>query len=319
MNIDLLQTLVAVADEGGYSRAARVLAVSQPAVYQRVQRLESTVGASLLQRNGRRVTLTPEGQVVYQHAHKIIRQLRLLDDAIAEGGAPAEGGALSLLVGQSLCEFPIPDICVGFRGEHPGLVVDFRVTARPSRDIDREISYGRSDIGIHSDPTPVSGLSKEKFYDEEYVALSWPGHRFAELEIVGPRDFEDEPIVAYRDATFTFSQSQVEGWFARGGVEPRPEFISNSVIAIRAFVQRRVGVSIVPRDHAVQTAGLIVRPLVEPPRRTHFFVSRVTPHEALTTRLLRSYAISQAWVRYAAEPVAAMNGEIMPTVMKPDH
>ena len=91
------------------------------------------------------------------------------------------------------------------------------------------------------------------------------------------------------------------------------------MIAIRAFVQRRVGVSIVPREHVVQTAGLIVRPLVEPPRRTHFFVSRVTPHEALTTRLLRSYAISQAWVRYAADATLAINREVMPIVMKPEY
>jgi DNA-binding transcriptional LysR family regulator len=297
MNVDLLETLVAVADEGGYSRAARVLEVSQPAVYQRLQRLEAAVGTVLVERSGRRMRLTPEGQIVYQHAHQIIRQLRLLDDAIAEGATPATGAALSILVGQSLCEFPIPDICIGFREEHPGLVVDFRVTARPTRDIDREITRGRSDIGVHSDPTPVSGLSKEKFYEEEYVALSWPDHRFRELEIVGPRDFEGEPIVAYQDATFTFSQSQVEGWFARGGVEPRPEFISNSVMAIRAFVERRVGVSIVPREHAVQTPGLMIRPLVDPPRRTHFFVSRVTPREAATTRLLRAYALSRAWIR----------------------
>lgn len=297
MNVDLLQTLVAVADEGGYSRAARVLEVSQPAVYQRLQRLEATVGSVLVERNGRRMRLTPEGQIVYQHAHQIIRQLRLLDDAIAEGSSPTAGAALSILVGQSLCEFPIPDICIGFREEHPGLVVDFRVTARPTRDIDREISYGRSDIGVHSDPTPVSGLSKEKFYEEEYVALSWPGHRFSELEIVGPGDFKDEPIVAYQDATFTFSQSQIAGWFARGGIEPQPEFISNSVMAIRAFVDRRVGVSIVPREHAVQTPGLIIRPLIDPPRRTHFFVSRVTPHEAVTTRLLRTYALSRAWIQ----------------------
>jgi DNA-binding transcriptional LysR family regulator len=304
MNVDLLQTLVAVADEGGYSRAARVLAVSQPAVYQRLQRLEASVGAPLLERQGRHMRLTPEGQVVYQHAHQIIRQLRLLEDAVAESKSPSEGSALAILVGQSLAEFPIPDICVGFQQEHPGVVVDFRVTARPSRDIDREIGYGRADIGIHSDPTPVNGLSKEKFYEEEYVALSWADHRFRELEVVCPEEFQGEPVVAYQDATFTFSQSQVEGWFARGGVALHPEFISNSVIAIREFVARRVGISIVPREHAVQTAGLIIRPLADPPKRTHYFVSRVTPHEAATTRLLRTYTLSRGWMKRGAESAA---------------
>ncbi len=297
MNVDLLETLVAVADEGGYTRAARTLSMSQPAVYQRLQRLEATVGSPLVRRAGRRVQLTPMGEVVYRHARQVIRQLRLLDDALAAGGDPAAGGTLSMLVGHSLSEFPVPDICVGFQQEHPDLIVDLRVTARTPRDLDREIAYGRADVGMHSDPAPVDGLAKQSFYEEEYVALAWPGHRFERLEMLSPRDFAGEPVVGFQDQTATFTQNQVDGWFAQAGVEPERRVISNSHIAIRELVARRVGVAIVPGEHAAGTRDLVVRPITEPPHRTLFFVSRVTPHESASLRLLRAYVLSRAWLR----------------------
>lgn len=297
MNVDLLETLVAVADEGGYTRAARVLAMSQPAVYQRLQRLEAEVGVPLVARSGRRVRLTPTGEVVYQHARQVIRQLRLLNDAVSGGETPNLGGTLSMLVGHSLGEFPLPDLCVGFQQEHPELTLDLRVTARPPRDIDVEISHGRADIGLHTDPTPVAGLAKQAFYEEEYVAVAWPGHAFQRLDVVLPEHFAGESIVAFHDVTSTFSQGQADGWYARGGVEPHPSFLSNSVITIRELVARGVGVAILPGEHVTSRRELVVRPLFDPPHRTLFFVSRVTPHEATSTRLLRSYVLSRAWLR----------------------
>jgi DNA-binding transcriptional LysR family regulator len=294
MNLELLQAFVAVAREGGYARAARALSMSQPAVYQRIQRLEAAVGVPLVVREGRQIRLTQMGQVVYAHAREITRQVEFLEDAL-EGTGPA--GDLSVLVAHSLCEFPAPDICVGFQREHPTLAVDLRVTARPPLDIDREIRDGRSDAGLHSDPSPVSGLVKEAFYDEEYVAALWPGHPLAGSDPIGPDAFRGEPIVAFRDVTYTFSQSASEAWFARAGVEVEPALISNSVIAIRQFVARRAGVAILPREHASGFPGVVTRPLLQPPHRTHYFVSRVTPYEKANVSALRAYTLSRAWQR----------------------
>jgi hypothetical protein len=52
----------------------------------------------------------------------------------------------------------------------------------------------------------------------------------------------------------------------------------------------------VPREHAVQTPNLVIRPLVDAPCRTQYFVTRVTPYEAPVTRTLRAYVLSRAWL-----------------------
>lgn len=304
MNIDLLEALVAVVQEGGYSRAARTLNLSQPAVYQRVQRLEAEVGAPVVTREGRRIRLTAVGQVVHSHAREVIRQMRLLDDALKETQAP--DGMISLMAAHSLCEFPAPDICLGFQREHPDLMLDLRLSARPSRDIDRDVQSGRSDMGMHSDPTPVSGLVKDLFYEEEFVAVAWPEHPFEELEVVTPHDFEGERVILMRDPTYTFTQGVTEGWFAQAGVRVRSSLISNSYIGIRAFVERQAGVTIMPREHALQASHILMRPIVQPPVRRHYFVSRITPHETAAQRAFRAYVLSGDWVRETSAPVGGV-------------
>ncbi|MCK9486042.1 MAG: LysR family transcriptional regulator [Dehalococcoidia bacterium] len=301
MNVDLLEALVAVADEGGYARAGRLLNLSQPAVYQRIQRLEATTGAPVVVREGRRIRLTPAGEVIYTHARDIIRQLRLLEDALREDESPG-AGVLALMVAHSLCGFPAPDICLGFQRKHTEAVVDLRISARPARDIDREIRERRSDLGMHSDPTPVKGLVKNAFYEEECVAVAWPGHRFEDLEVISPQDFADEEVVMMRDATYTFSEGLTEAWFTQGGVQVRPRLISNSFLGVRSFVERRAGVAIMPREHAVQSPYLIIRRIVNPPVRRLYFVSRVSPYESPVLRAFRDYVLSGEWLRKLPAP-----------------
>lgn len=301
MNVDLLEALVAVADEGGYARASRLLNLSQPAVYQRIQRLEATAGTPVVIREGRKIRLTAAGEVIYAHAKDIIRQLRLLEDAIRED-EPLGGGMLSLMVAHSLCGFPAPDICLGFQRKHTEIEMDLRVTARPARDIDREIRDRRSDLGMHSDPTPVKGLVKNVFYEEEYVAVAWPGHRFEGLEIVTPQDFADEEVIVMRDVTYTFTEGVSEGWFTQGGVQVRPRLVTNSLLGVRSFVERRAGVAIMPREHAIQSPYIIMRRIVNPPVRRLFFISRVTPYESAALRAFRDYVLSGDWMRELSAP-----------------
>jgi molybdate transport repressor ModE-like protein len=74
MNFTLRQVryFVAVAESGSISRAARQLSVSQSAVTEAVKDLEGDLGARLLERSGRGVTLTHRGQVFLRHANRIL-------------------------------------------------------------------------------------------------------------------------------------------------------------------------------------------------------------------------------------------------------
>ncbi|MCA9491125.1 MAG: LysR family transcriptional regulator, partial [Myxococcales bacterium] len=62
MDLDLLPALVALADHGTLASAGRALGLTQPAVHQRIGRLQDAVGVPLVRREGRRLALTEAGQ-----------------------------------------------------------------------------------------------------------------------------------------------------------------------------------------------------------------------------------------------------------------
>ncbi|MEV4636511.1 LysR family transcriptional regulator [Actinoplanes sp. NPDC049548] len=72
IEVKLLRALVAVVDEGGFSRAAQALHVTQPTVTQQIQRLESVVQAPLIERTNRRLKLTSEGRELVAHARRVL-------------------------------------------------------------------------------------------------------------------------------------------------------------------------------------------------------------------------------------------------------
>ena len=87
----LLRALVTVVDLGGYTRAARALGRSQPAISLQVQRLEALVGTKLVAVSGREIALTESGRTLAQYARQI---LRLNDEAVAFFTDPTAIGIL---------------------------------------------------------------------------------------------------------------------------------------------------------------------------------------------------------------------------------
>ncbi|MBL1115951.1 LysR family transcriptional regulator [Streptomyces sp. 110] len=88
MNVDMrhLRALAAIGDEGTVTGAARALHITQPALSRTLEQLESRLGVRLVERTTRRLELTDAGLRLWEHAHRILRQL---DDALAEAAAPA--------------------------------------------------------------------------------------------------------------------------------------------------------------------------------------------------------------------------------------
>src|SRR4051812_38547113 len=70
--IDLLQTFVAVAQTGSFTGAGRMLGLQQSTVSQHIRRLEEQTGRKYVDRNTHSVVLTPEGEILLDHARSII-------------------------------------------------------------------------------------------------------------------------------------------------------------------------------------------------------------------------------------------------------
>lgn len=72
LDIIPLRSLVAIADHGGFQRAAEAIHLTQGAVSQHVRRLETALGRTLVERHGRGSRFTPDGERLLDHARRVL-------------------------------------------------------------------------------------------------------------------------------------------------------------------------------------------------------------------------------------------------------
>lgn len=118
---DLLRTFVAAADSGSFTKAASVVHRTQSAVSMQMKRLESDLGLTLFNREGRGVALTAEGDVLYRYA---VRLLALHDEALAAVGGPRLHGVIRFGAPEDYATRYLPGALKRFGTAHPFVQVD---------------------------------------------------------------------------------------------------------------------------------------------------------------------------------------------------
>src|ERR671932_512043 len=109
MDVQRMRVFQAVADEGSFSRAARAVFLSQPAVPQHVHALEAELGVPLFDRLGRRIALTPAGAALAQHVPHILNLVSTAEVAAREAGGEASR-TLRLGVSETLATYVLPPL-----------------------------------------------------------------------------------------------------------------------------------------------------------------------------------------------------------------
>jgi len=121
LDLAQLRGFVAVAEAGGVTRAARLLNRTQSAVSVQLHRLEAAVGRKLFRREGRSLSITPEGELLLQHARGL---LRAGEDALAALGGERLAGAVRLGCMDDYAQRVIPALLAAFAAEAPEVAVE---------------------------------------------------------------------------------------------------------------------------------------------------------------------------------------------------
>lgn len=121
-----MRVFQAVADEGGFAAAARTLHLSATAVTRLVADLENHVGARLLQRTTRKMSLTDAGAAYLARVRHILVDV---DEAlsVAQAHTSEMAGTLRLLAAPVMAVHILAPVVAAFRHQHPGLDVDIHV------------------------------------------------------------------------------------------------------------------------------------------------------------------------------------------------
>ena len=91
LNLSQLQTFVTVASEGSMTAAADKLFLTQPAVSQQMKNMEDDLGVELIVRGSKQIKMTAQGEILYEHAKKILSLAQLAEVSIKSIGAQLKG------------------------------------------------------------------------------------------------------------------------------------------------------------------------------------------------------------------------------------
>ncbi|WP_022667741.1 LysR substrate-binding domain-containing protein [Desulfospira joergensenii] len=158
--IDLLHTFMVVAETRNFTKAGKHIHRSQSAVSMQIKRLTEIVGKPLIEMEGKQIYLSPMGELVLEHARKI---LKAHDAAMTAIHHSELKGRVRLGAPEDYCSLYVPQILAGFALDYPDIRVD--VICRPSADLYRDLLQEKLDLAICT----ALDIDGEKIFQEPVV------------------------------------------------------------------------------------------------------------------------------------------------------
>ncbi|MCF7222827.1 LysR family transcriptional regulator [Marilutibacter chinensis] len=226
---------------GSVSRAAEALYVSQPAVTLQLQALEREMGVKLLERSGRRLVMTREGEALYELARPLVEGLDGIDGVFRERIRGMDAGELNVAAGTSTILYLLPTIVERFKQAHPDVRLTLHnVTGAGGLDLLRSDAV---DLAVGSMLDVPTDLDYAPVYRFEPMLITPPDHPLADkpdlaLEDLSPYGLILPPqrLTTYRMVDLVFQRARVPYTVALevGGWE-----------IIKQYVAMGLGISIV--------------------------------------------------------------------------
>jgi len=234
-----LHTLEAVARHGSFSRAARELRLTQPAVSMQVRQLERDLGLPLLERVGKRTYTTKAGELLLAHAGRALQELERGVELVQQlRGIVA--GRVRLGTSASFSIYLLPPALRRFRARYPQ--TELVVVTGNAPEIARAVVANELDVGIVSLPVRERELAVTAFHRDELVAIGPPGRRWPRSRRVNAAELAREPLILFeRGATL---RRVIDDWFQRGSASPALPMELGNTEAIKKLVEAGLGLSV---------------------------------------------------------------------------
>lgn len=241
-DLDDLQALVAVVDQGGFRAAALSLNLSQPALSRRVAKLEAALNVRLFERSTRRVALTLVGQEFHQRAVAILKGIDASLQGIGEL-ALSEHGEVTIACVPSVAHNLLPPILRRFQAQFPRIVL--RLFDEGAHEVLGNVARGDSDLGINFLGADTPGIDFEPIVHERFVLACRADHPLARRRAIDWDDLDGQTYMTV--AKSSGNRMMLDRARAPGGKRLQPMIEVRHVSTLLELVKAGLGVAVVPR------------------------------------------------------------------------
>ncbi|MDN4587121.1 LysR family transcriptional regulator [Xenophilus aerolatus] len=274
LNLDQVQTLVAIADLGTFAAAAQALHLAPPTVSLHIKELESRMSAALVLRGRRHAALTPAGEALVEEGRKLLSAGDELVDRVQRRASGREA-RVRIGVSAGVSTRLLPLMLESLAQRHAG--VEVKLEAVGSAESMLRLQAGSLDIAIVASPQPATAQVRVvPWRNDPMVALlpaSWDA----------PQDVTPEWLASRRWASFgpaTQMHGLVAAWFGQAGFHPRPFLTMSYPGALKSLALASQSAAILPLEEVAEhqdTPGVQVRHLSPPLMRPMAVASRASP------------------------------------------
>ncbi len=291
LNLDQLQTLIAIADLGTFAAAAQALHLAPPTVSLHVKELETRLGAELVLRGRRQADLTPAGDLLVREG----RQLLLASDDLVERvrrHASGREGVVRVGVSAGVSTRLLPRMLEALAARSPG--VEIRLEAVGSAESMQRLKAGTLDIAIVASPQPpLAEVQQTPWRNDAMVALlpaAWDA----------PDHVTPDWLAKHRWASFapaTQMHGLIAHWFGQAGHHPRPFLALSYPGALKSLAVASQCAALLPMEEVEDlqgTPGVQIRPLQPPLMRPMAVAHRHQPEPSSAVACVLSVLASFA-------------------------
>ncbi len=233
-----LQTFHQVAVERSFTRAARKLHLSQPAVSMHVRSLERHYGAPLFDVRHRRVYLTPEGETLLGYTSRLFALLRDAGAAVAETRA-LERGRLAIAASTTIGVYLLPALLSDFSKRYPGIRLS--LTIGTSAAVLAQVLAEQVPFGMVEAPVTQPGVEVWPFADDALVLVVPPDHPWASAGQIELEQLRGARVLRREAGAGT--RSLIDAALERAGITVETAMELGSPEALKQAVMAGLGIT----------------------------------------------------------------------------
>ncbi|WP_147919698.1 LysR family transcriptional regulator [Ruania zhangjianzhongii] len=308
MRLEQLSSFEAVARLGHFTHAAEELFLSQPSLSRQIASLERELGARLFHRGPAGAALTQAGEVLLPIARRMLGDAQSAREQLDEL-AGLRRGHVRLGAPPTLCVSLVADVLTAFRADHPG--VDLHITEGGSRSLVDAMHEGALDLALlvtrgmepsipHTELIPL--LSEELVVvsaaDAPLPGSAWANGGSLTATELALAELAQIPQVAF-NRTYDL-RTALDATFSAHGLSPTIAVEGAEMDAVLRFVERGLGVAVVPAMVVIDRPALHSTRLVHPSLARTVSLARRTGVELSTSAAVMQQVLFETVDRLTA-------------------
>ncbi|EFI70208.1 LysR family transcriptional regulator [Lysinibacillus capsici] len=259
MDIKQLHYFIAVSEQMNFSKAAERLHISQPSLSNAIKKLEQEIGSPLLERNTRNLQLTEAGELLFERAKIIVKNMEVLkiemDEVIVHGTRDITIGVMESI------KYWLPKVIANYKKDYPHMKIHL-VDILGSKRVKKSLKSYKTHLIITNQLMDDPELEVQTLYEERLVAVLPLHHPLAQKDTLTISDICEEPFIISTEGFQT--RRDILTSFEQAGKSINIQFEIERFETAVSLVREHLGVTILPENYLQgPTAKTIVKKEIE--------------------------------------------------------